>query len=342
MENLGDRLEVVAKLSLAPGNITLTPDGRLFLSLHQFYQPEMQVAELTEDGLIPFPPQSGNPIITFDTVLGIKSDGNGIVWMLDNGNQSKSVPKLVAWDTRNNQLSRVIYLPPPITLSDSFVNDLAVDLIHNFVYISDPAPDDKAALIRVDLQTGLAARVLQGYPGIAPEDIDLVIDGVPVQIGQPDGTVIRPHLGVNGIVLDAENEWLYLSPMHSTSMYRIKSADLSNLQLTDAELGSKIERYSEKPICDGISIDKDHNIYVGDLAHSAVGVITSADRSYKLLVTDEKLSWTDSFNFGSDGYLYFDCNQLHHSAPLNAGENISAPPYYIFRLKPLAAGIVGR
>lgn len=336
-----DRLEIVAELPLAPGNITLTPDGRLILSLHQFYQPAMQVAELTPNGLVPFPDQSGNAIITFDTVLGIKSDENGVVWMLDNGNQSQSVPKLVAWDTCNNQLSRVIYLPPPITLSDSFVNDLAVDLLRNFVYISDPAPGNKAALIRVDLQTGLATRILQGYPGIVPENIDLVIDGVPVRISQPDGSVIRPHLGVNGIVLDANNEWLYLSPMHSTSMYRIRSADLSNLHLSEAELGSKIERYSDKPICDGISIDQDHNIYVGDLTNHAIGVIT-CDRTYKLLVTDERLSWTDSFNFGSDGYLYCDCNQLHLSAPLNAGENVSAPPYYIFRVKPLADGIAGR
>jgi len=28
-----------------------------------------------------------------------------------------------------------------------------------------------------------------------------------------------------------------------------------------------------------------------------------------------------------------DCNQLNRSLPLNAGEDSSHPPYYIFRLK---------
>jgi sugar lactone lactonase YvrE len=207
-----------------------------------------------------------------------------------------------------------------------------VDLTRNVVYISDPADANNAALIRVDLETGLATRILQGHESVIPDNIDLIIDRIPVQIKQPDGALIRPHLGVNGIVLDSHNEWVYFCPMHGTNMYRVRSADLSNPDLTEAELGSKIELYSQRPICDGITIDQENNIYLGDLANNGIGVITP-DRSYKILVTDEKLSWTDCLNFSSDGYLYFDCNQLHRSAPLNAGEDTSKPPYYIFRLK---------
>ena len=40
------KLEVVAELQQAPGNITLTPDGRMIISLHQFYGPELRVAEV--------------------------------------------------------------------------------------------------------------------------------------------------------------------------------------------------------------------------------------------------------------------------------------------------------
>ena len=261
--------------------------------------------------------------------------------MLDNGDRSQSVPKLVAWDTSKNQLARIIYLPFPITLPDSFVNDLAIDLTRNVIYISDPIAGSDAALIRVDLNTGLAQRILQGHQSVIPENIDLIVNEIPVEIEQPDGTFIRPHLGVNGLVLDTNNEWLYFCPMHGTSMYRIKSADLSDFALSDGELASRVERYSDKPICDGISIDRDNNIYLGDLAVNSVGVIKS-DRSYELLVTDEKLAWIDSFSFGADGYLYCNSNQLNRSAPLNRGKNTSSPPYHILRLQPLAPGFVGR
>lgn len=341
MHTLADSLTVVASLPVSPGNITLTSDNRLFCSLHQFYNPTMPVAEVVNGRLEPLTFSPKSPTITFESVLGIQADANGYLWILDNGNQSQSLPKLVAWNIRNQELARVIYLPSPITLSNSFINDLAIDLSRNVIYISDPISGVESALIRVDLTTGQATRILQGHISVIPENIDLIMDNVPVQIKQPDGSLLRPHLGVNGLVLDPQNEWLYFCPMHATSMYRAKSADLSNPHLSADELGMRVERYSAKPICDGISIDQDHNLYLGDLSVNGLGIIKS-DRSYELLVTQDKLPWIDSFSFGADGYLYFNCDQLNLSAPLNAGKDASKPPYNIMRTKPLALGCVGR
>ena len=338
---LADSPTIVASLPISPGNITLTPDNRIFVSLHQFYNPEFPVAELVEGNLVPLTVSSDSQKINFTSVLGIQADANGYLWILDNGNQSQSLPKLVAWDISRERLARVIYLPSPITLPNSFVNDLAIDLSRDVIYISDPIAGRESALIRVDLTTGLATRILQGHISVVPEAMDLLVDGVPVQIKQADGTLIRPQLGVNGLVLDTQNEWLYYCPMHGSSMYRAKSADLSNPNLSAGELAQRVERYSQKPICDGISIDRDNNLYLGDLAVNGLGVI-KPDRSYEVLLTDQKLAWIDSFSFGADGYLYFNCDQLHLSAPLNAGKDMSTPPYNLLRVKPLASGFVGR
>lgn len=341
MITITDSLTLVASLPVSPGNITLTPDDRIFFSLHQFYNPEFPVAELVDGQVKPLNINPESPKITFESVLGIQADANGYLWILDNGNQSQSLPKLVAWDIHQSELARVIYLPPPITLNNSFVNDLAIDLSRDVIYISDPIAGIESALIRVDLKTGLATRILQGHESVIPEDLDLIIDDVPVQIKQPDGTMFRPHLGVNGLVLDTQNEWLYFAPMHGKGMYRAKSADLSNFNLSPEELASRVERYSDKPICDGISIDQDNNIYLGDLAVNSLGMIIP-DRTYQVLSLDKKLPWIDSFSFGADGYLYFNCDQLHRSAPLNGGTNSSQPPYNIFRYKPSAPGYTGR
>jgi sugar lactone lactonase YvrE len=77
------------------------------------------------------------------------------------------------------------------------------------------------------------------------------------------------------------------------SFYRIKAADLADEGLDAKTLGQLVERYSAKPICDGISIDKDDNIYLGDLAENAIGVI-KADRSYQRLAQSPELSWVNS------------------------------------------------
>ena len=85
----------------------------------------------------------------------------------------------------------------------------------------------------------------------------------------------------------------------------------------------------------------DGNVYLGDLAENAIGVISPAGE-YRVLHRDERLRWVDAFSFGPDGYIYAAVNQLHRSAPLNGGSEETQPPYLIVRFRPLAPGPVGR
>lgn len=337
--------DVLAELDTGPGNVTVTDNRRIVMSLHQFYQPQYAVVEYKDGQLIPFPNREWSAAdspaaVKLDSVLGIRSDASGVVWMLDNGMRNGVTPKLVGWNTRSNKLQRLIYLPAPITPKDAFVNDFAVDNKRNHVFISDPAGGNNAALIVVNLYTGAARRVLEGHASVIPENVDLIIDDTPIQVKSPAGGLVRPHIGVNPITEDLANEWVYFGPMHGLSLYRIKAADLIDETLTAQQLADRVERYSDKPISDGISIDKNNNIYLGDLANNAIGVI-SPDRNYRQLAKSPELSWVDSFSFGPDG-LYAVVNRLHRSAMLNGGDAQSNPLYYLLQVKALAPGLPGR
>jgi sugar lactone lactonase YvrE len=350
---LAVELEVVARLNVGPGNITVTPQNRIVISLHPFHAPDLRVAELTRDGkLIPFPNENWNRPDTkndhsFDSVLGVQSDSKGVVWMLDNGLRTGSFPKVVAWDTVANRLARVIHLKPPVIPSqplfpdNAFINDLAVDLTHQAMYISHSAGAEESALIVVNLETGAARRVLQGHASVAPEKHHVEMDGRTLNYTLPDAGRLKLLIGVNPIALDHSNEWLYYGTMNGTSMFRIRTSDLTDESLSSEQLAERVERYGDKPVCDGISVDNANNIYISDLRAKSIGVI-GTDRTYRLLVTDPRLSWPESFSFGPDGYLYFVASQLHLSAPLNDGANKAHPPFYVFRIKPLAPGMVGR
>ncbi len=346
--------EVAAELPMEfpPGNITVTPYGRIIVSMHQFYEPKLRLAELviedegTTVSVKPFPNAEANDAGTtdglkLDTVLGLQCDARGVVWLLDNGMRGGSVPKLISWVAEKDQVGRVIYIPPPATVEGSFLNDLAIDIKRAMCYIADPVAGGKDALIVVSLRTGLSRRVLQGHSSVVPEDVDIVIEERPLEISRPDGTTVRPRIGVNPIVLDAQSEWVYYGPMTGGALYRIPADALADPALDDAALARQIERYSDKPHCDGISIDSADNIYISEIEANAVGVI-APDRSYRRLFQDELLSWPDAFSFGPRHYMYVVAAQLHRSKLLAGGVDRSEMPFRILRFRSLAPGIIGR
>jgi len=343
-----DRMPIVARLERAPGNITVTRNGRLIVSMHQHYNPDLAVAEIIDGRrLVPFPNaawnrRSGPASRRLDSVLGVQFDTEGILWMLDNGMRSDVTPKLVGWDVDRDELFKVIELPEPISRPNSFLNDLAVDRDREHIYIADPAGGDDAALIVVHIPTGAARRVLEGHPSVTPEPIDLVIHQQAVRIRQPDGRTVRPRVGVNPIALDPENRWLYYGPMHGTAMYRIGTADLTNARMAEALLGERVERFGNKPISDGSTVTNAGEVYISDIGNHAIGMINRHGSYVQLFQNDETLAWPDAFSFGPDGWCYVVINQLHRGPVLNAGQDASTPPYLIARFRRDVGGVVGR
>lgn len=334
--NQSTEFEIAATLDKGPGNITITPNGDMLVSLHQFYQHEWRVVKIEQDNtLTPFAMDAN-----LNSVLGLQADHQNNVWLLDNAMRGGTTKRLVGINVESNRVVADIDLSKATT-NQSFLNDLAVDTDNHHIYIADPAGGVDAAIVVVDLISQTARRVLQGTSSVTPQDMDLIIDHQAVSILQPDGSQIRPRIGINPIALDHNNQWLYYGPMHGKYLYRINTQSLRNPHLSTEILANKVETWSEKPICDGITIDAKNNIYLGDLANNAIGYI-DANRQYHQLISDPQLSWVDAFSFGQDGDLYAVVNQLHLSAVLNRGIDATQPPYLIIRLKPLAKGTTGR
>lgn len=133
--NASASLEATAWLEAGGvGGITQLPDGHVVINYHPFYAPKVQVALLNADrrSTTPYPNaewqsckgEDGRWKAEFrgclDWVLGLHTDANGTLWLLDSakstdqaaGRPARLVPKLVAWNTRENRLERVIEIGP--------------------------------------------------------------------------------------------------------------------------------------------------------------------------------------------------------------------------------------
>ena len=286
--------EVVAELREAPGNLTVTPAGEVILSLHQHFSPAMRVVALDaadKPTLIPFPDalmagDSRKVPLALNSVLGIQSDDQGVVWMLDNAMRDGELPKLVGWHTSTDggSLERVIHFPPHTVPSPSFLNDLAVDRPRGTIYVADTSGAGRPAILVVDVATGLVRRVLENHESVKAEEIPMVAGGDEVRVRMPDGTVVNPKIAVNPIAIDAAGDFLYYGPMTGTRLYRVPTAALRDPGLTEAELGAEVEYYADRPISDGISIDTAGNIYITAVADNAIGVILADTRGYEILI----------------------------------------------------------
>lgn len=169
------KTEVIAKLPHSVGNIAFTPDNQLIFSHHPFYAPDIRVGKLTSPTTFePFPNAEWNTPRKdsdhyLDNVLGLRSDEDGVVWMIDMGFRTGITPKLVGWNTRTNSLERIYYMPRPITRDGSQPQDIVIDRKHGKFYIADedigPGGDgSQAAIIVIDIKSGMARRVLEVTP----------------------------------------------------------------------------------------------------------------------------------------------------------------------------------
>ncbi|HYO51322.1 L-dopachrome tautomerase-related protein [Archangium sp.] len=350
LETRPSGLEVVARLEQTPpGNIAITPEGRVFLSQHPFGAPKYAVVELLPGGTTrPYPTEQwasapGPDGTGLQTVIGLESDGNGVLWLLDNGKGGGEGAKLVGWDTRGEKLVKTIPLPQPVAVPNSFLQDLVVDPERGVAVLADMGRGDLVgenmpALVVVDLKSGQGRRVLQGHPSLNAEDVSMVVEGRRITVSDKQ---VEPRLGLNPIALDPKSEWLYFGAMNGQTVWRVRMKDVTDPKLSAEELGRKVERYGTKAVSDGISIDSAGNLYITDLGAGAIGV-TKPDGSYGLHVRDELLRWPDGLSYGPDGYFYVTVNQLHRHAVLNQGKADIQPPFLVVRFKPLAPSAVGR
>ncbi len=329
------RLEVVAELDLPSGNMIVAPDGRIFLSFHQFYAPDMRVAELMPDGsLAPYPNEAWSlggrqaDGTGFSAVLGLTVGQEGRVWFLDNGNFGQDTPLLLGWDIYSCTQHKLIHIPETAYGEGSFLNDLVVDQQRPRAYIADTA----GAITVIDLETGDGWRALLGHRSVMHEGVELVVRGAVMRDENQQPRMIN----VNPIALSHDNQYVYYGPMMGTKVWRVPTALLAQKQIDPARLAAAVEYVGPKPPSDGSTMDAGGNFYVTDVGGNAVGALRS-NGVYETLIVDERLEWPDSFGYGPDGYIYTNTNQLNRTPALNGGIDAGAsPPYYIFRFKAIA------
>jgi len=339
-----DSVEIVAELPEPPGNIAVSADGRIFCTYHAEGRPDIKVWEWVDGKVVPFPDlkwqSKANGKVFLDAIFNIRIDSKNRLWTLDHGQNGLLQPRLLAFDITTRQLVEQIDLPSSIAGIGSYVQDMNIDNLAEKIYIADlSAFGKKPALIVVDIKTKTARRLLENHESVVAEgNFKVVNQGREMR---PVGPFYHFHPGLDPIALDRKNEYLYFGPMSGSWMYRVKVKDLNDTSLDENVLASKVEKYAQKPQCDGITMDDAGNMYITSIEDGSVAILDT-QKNIKSYASHPKMRWPDGMSFGPDGYVYLADSDIPDVMMKLKSHMKQNAPYYIFRFKALNTAMPGQ
>ena len=343
--------EIVARLSVTPGNVTVSADGRMFASIHGARRDaEAQLIEIFpgEDRYAPFPDASwnrspGSGPDVFNTPHGVLIDERNWLWVIDHGNwmpagRAPAAPRLFAFDLADGSLQFRHHFDPAMFPAGQILQDLAVDERRGFVYLADSGA--APGIVVVDVRAHHAWKYA-GHPAFEAEsNAQLTVEGEELGFPQPDGRFTAARVPINPITLSADGETLFWGAMVGYSIYAAPAAMLREARPLDA-LAPAIVTAARKPVSDGFSTDAEGNHFVTNLPANGIDRI-APDGRVEPLVRDARFIWPDNVRFGPRSWLYVAVNQLNRASLFTGGADASEAPYLIARVWTGTAGRPGK
>ena len=329
-------LEVVYSLDAATQGISISANGRKFLSQRYSTTLPPRIVELLDDNTTALYPNkawnsynssdpASNPHKTFVNIDGARIGPDDRYWVVDGGSTGvNGSTKLVGVNLTTNTVDRSYYLDN-VKTSSSGIDDVRFSASGEVAYLSDTA----GALIVLNLTSSHAVRVLADSDS-ATAWFPMMYNGTLVP-GYGDSTLA---VGLDQIEVSPDGVYLYYQPCNG-GLYRIKTSYV-DAALTNSTMASVLGDYAEPfaltPSTGGTTIDGDSNIYVSDTNLLAIWKVTPEGRA-TILVQDDALLWTDLMWVSADKKLWLPASQMRPG-----GDGLMADgPNYIFTY-PIDAG----
>lgn len=324
-----DALQAAFEYGEPVGNIAIAGNGDLFFTVHPESRPAGNRLLRVRDGIaLPFPSGALQDDL-FVTPLGITVDGRNRVWTIDHGAHGTQPVRLLAFDANSGEILHDSRLPGEVAPLGSLLQDLRVSADGRFVFVADASFwRRRPALVVYDIEARSARRVLQGHTAVTADDW---LVRTPAREMRFLGGLVTLQAGVDGIALSPDGEWLYFAAMSHDGLHRVPVAALTDDGLSDDALAARVERFSDKPLSDGIAIDALGRVYVTDIEHGAV-LRVGDDRRLQTLFRSPALAWPDGLALDARGALYVSDSALPSWMMRPAGAVEAGAPYRVYRV----------
>ena len=317
------------------GNVGASTDTsektRIFFSVHPESRPaDNKLLEIVDGKAIPYP--SADFQEKFTTILGIYGDRQGRLWTIDHGNHGTAPVRLIAFDLANNTLVHQYDFPKEVAETLSFFNDLTVTPDGRYVFVADVSFFGRQpSLVVYDTRSGLSRSLLDGHESVRHQGY---VPVTPQKKMRFLGGIVDLLTGIDGLDVSQDGKYVFFAAMGHEALYRIPVSVCTNFAASLEEVNQAVERVAQKPLSDGIRSDGAGNIYVTDIEHSGIYVVTPAGIGYTL-IKDQRIRWADGLALGADQYFYLADSDIPNQMLQTKRHIKKHAPYHIFRFRPL-------
>ncbi len=299
--------------------VAVLPSGRVFVCYPDSNnRPAYSVAEIAGKTVRPYFEQTA-----FNSVQSMTTDSNGCLWLLDagcaRGSQGNgAAPRICLANPDADTVETIYEVPAEALLSDSFLDDLRVDLEAGCVYITDSG---HGGILVLDLASGEAWRALTDIPEVRAnlQTIYFLKTGVYNTLAHCDG-----------LELSKNKQELYFCALGSDCLYKIPTAVLRDRTKSVADRQKAIELMTLHSVPTDGMVLRDDILYMGDLADEAVWAFDIYDPNKKdagriLAELQKDFRWPASFALAPDKSVYFTTTAANYPPNQRA-------PYELYRM----------
>lgn len=328
--------EKFIKLDYPPGNIAVANNGNVYFNYHPLARPgrfsENTVFEWSNGRITPFPSQEMQK--HFRGTFGMTIDKQNRIWFIEPAALDFDKTRIWAFDLATKQ--KVHYYEFPKGQAQ-YSQDLRI------------TPDGKYALLANPGVFRFTNSNLQVY-SLEDHSVRIVLDGGKMNAenwllttngGQPYRVLfglLNFAGGLDGVEISEDGKWVYLAPMTGSRLYQLPLMSVLDTKLTQSELAKQLEDLGQKPMSDGIAIDKVGNVIITDVEHGGLMSLNPATKKITTITRSKDILWADGVVAGPDSALYFTDSYI----PAYLGQFAAAPkqkiltdrkPYFIYKVK---------
>lgn len=328
-----EQLELVYAHSEPIGNVAVSKDTatetRVFFTIHPESRPEtMKLMEVKHGYALPYPSEDEQDL--FGTVLGVFTDQQQRLWTIDHGNHGFTEVKLLAFDLTTDTKVHEFVFPNSVAKKLSFFNDLSVSPDGNYIVVANVSFFGKKPSIAVyNVKTGESRNVLEGHQSVHHEGY---VPVTPTKKMRFFGGLVDLLTGIDGIDFSRDGKYVYYAPMGHSELFRIPSETLLDFNKSEEEIESSVERMVQKPLSDGIRTDHVGNVYITDIEHQGIYIITP-DGEGKTLIKDARIRWADGLSLSGENTFYLADSDIPNQMMQSKQHIKEHAPYHIFKFK---------